>query len=193
MLKKTLLSLAIAASSVGLTACNLSSIADNNTVDTNPAVSGTEGNTGPTKPIFSAANSTLPLSVDLLYIDASITDGTASTDDTTPPVTTAINSLEGSSTVAPIDIEFTAGLDIDSIQEKYAVNLIKLRNAGDDPRIDALYLSDSIIPISAENNQTVFSDESDQPVLGEDYDVSFFLLDDGETQNLRISLINPYQ
>jgi pimeloyl-ACP methyl ester carboxylesterase len=193
MLKKTLLSLAIAASTVGLTACNLSSIADNNTVDTNPAVSGTTGNTGPTKPIFSAANKTLPLMIDLLYIDAAITDGTASTDDTTPPVTTALNSLEGSSTVAPIDIEFTAGLDIDSIQEKYAVNLIKLRNAGDDPRIDALYLSDSIIPISAENNQTVFSDESDQPVLGEDYDVSFFLLDDGKTQNLRISLINPLE
>jgi hypothetical protein len=193
MLKKTLLSLAIAASTVGLTACNLSSIADNNTVDTNPAVSGTTGNTGPTKPVFSAANGTLPLSIDFLYIDASITDGTASTNDTTPPVTTAINSLEGSSTVTPIDIEFTSGLDIDSIKEKYAVNLIKLRNAGDDPRIDALDLLDSIIPISAENNQTIFSDESDQPVFGEDYDVSFFLLDGGETQNLRISLINPLE
>ena len=107
MLNKTLLSFAIASSTMGLTACDINSIADNNNVDAAPIASGAPGSAGPTSPIFSAARQTLPLMNDLLFLNAPITDGTASAGDSKPPVTTALNSIEGSSTVAPIDIEFT--------------------------------------------------------------------------------------
>jgi pimeloyl-ACP methyl ester carboxylesterase len=187
MLKKTLLSLAIASSTIGLTACNISSISGNNKVDDTPV----KGGNAPTSPIFSAALKTLPLMNDLIFLDASITDGTASAGDSVPPVTTALNSIAGSSTVAPIDIEFTAGLDVASLQELYSVNLIKLRNAKDDPSIDASDLLGSIIPVSESLGVSPTDDPVQQPVLNEDYSVSFFTLNDGKTPNLRISLINP--
>ncbi|MFT7374274.1 MAG: hypothetical protein ACI9T9_002980, partial [Oleiphilaceae bacterium] len=43
MVKKTLLSLAIATSMAGLTACNLSSTADNDAVATDPILAGQAG------------------------------------------------------------------------------------------------------------------------------------------------------
>jgi pimeloyl-ACP methyl ester carboxylesterase len=187
MLKKTLLSLAIASSTIGLTACNISSISGNNKVDDTPV----KGGDAPTSPIFSAALKTLPLMNDLIFLDASITDGTASAGDSVPPVTTALNSIAGSSTVAPIDIEFTAGLDAASLQELYSVNLIKLRNAEDDPSIDAQDLLGSIIPVTESLGVSPTDDAAQQPVLNVDYSVSFFTLNDGKTPNLRISLINP--
>jgi pimeloyl-ACP methyl ester carboxylesterase len=189
MLNKTLLSFAIASSTLGLTACNISSITDNNKVDDSPINFGDS----PTSPVFSAANKKLPVMTDLVFINAPITDGTASADDTLPPVTTALNSISGSSTVAPIDIEFTAGLDIASIQKEYSVNLIKLRNAKDDSSIDPLDLLGSIIPVTESLNISPTDDEASQPVAGVDYSVSFLTLDDGKTPNLRISLINPLE
>jgi hypothetical protein len=191
MLNKTLLSFAIASSTMGLTACDINSIADNNNVDAAPIASGAPGSTGPTSPIFSAARQTLPLMNDLLFLNAPITDGTASAGDSKPPVTTALNSIEGSSTVAPIDIEFTAGLDVATLQELYSVNLIKLRNAEDDPRIDALDLLESIIPVSESRGLSPIDDLAQQPVRDVDYSVSFLTLDDGRTPNLRIRLLNP--
>jgi hypothetical protein len=193
MLNKTLLSLAIASSTMGLTACNINSIADNNEVDATAVTAGAPGSVSPTSPIFSAARKTLPVMTDLVFLDAPITDGTASADDTLPPVTTALNSISGSSTVAPIDIEFTAGLDIASIQKEYSVNLIKLRNAKDDPRIDALDLLGSIIPVTESLQLSPTDDLNQQPVLDVDYSISFLMLDDGKTPNLRISLINPLE
>ena len=118
MVKKTLLSLAIAASTAGLTACNISSTADNNEVATDPVTAGTAGNLGLTTPIFSAANSKLPLANDLIFaINSQLADGqpgkdgTADLDDTIPPVTTAINKLDGFSTSAAHYINFTAALN----------------------------------------------------------------------------------
>ena len=192
MLKKTLLSLAITASTAGLTACNISSISDNNEVDSSPVTAGTAANPGLTTPVFSAANKTLPLINDLLFASASVTDGTASAGDSQPPVTTALNSIDGASIVAPIDIEFTADLDAASIQHPLAVRLIKLRNAEDDPRIDALDLAGSILPVANEKwGGNPIDDTADQPVWGTDYTVSFLALDDGKTPVLRINLINP--
>jgi hypothetical protein len=185
MLNKTLLSLAIASSTMGLTACNISSITDNN------KVADTAVTDAPTSPIFSAALKTLPLMNDLIFLDASITDGTASAGDSVPPVTTALNSIAGSSTVAPIDIEFTAGLDVATLQELYSVNLIKLKNAEDDPGIDALDLLGSIIPVTESLGVSPTDDLAQQPVRDVDYSVSFLTLDDGKTPNLRISLLNP--
>ena len=194
MVKKTLLSLAIAASTAGLTACNISSTADNNEVTTNPVTAGTAGNLGLTTPVFSAANKTLPLINDLLFANASVTDGTASAGDSQPPVTTALNSIEGASLVAPIDIEFTADLDAASIQHPLAVRLIKLRNAEDDAGIDALDLVGSILPAVARNaawGRSPIDSHDDQPVWGTDYTVSFLALDNGATPVLRINIINP--
>jgi hypothetical protein len=193
MVNKTLLSLAIAVSTAGLTACNLSSTADSDAVATNPVTAGLPGNLGLTTPVFSPANSNLPLINDLLFASASITDGTASAGDSTPPVTTALNSIDGASIVAPIDIEFTSNLDAATINDSFSVNLIKLRNAQDDPRIDALDLSGSIIPVSTELWAGNPIDDDGQPVPDEDYSVSFLTLDDGETSVLRINLINPLE
>jgi pimeloyl-ACP methyl ester carboxylesterase len=128
---------------------------------------------------------------DLIFLDGSITDGTPSADDSVPPVTTALNSISGSSTVAPIDIEFTDALDVATLQELYSVNLIKLRNAKDDPSIDAANLLGSIIPVTESLQLSPTDDQAQQPVPGVDYEVSFLTLDDGKTPNLRISLINP--
>jgi hypothetical protein len=193
MVKKTLLSLAIAASTAGLTACNISSTADNNSVSTNPVTAGTAGNLGLTTPVFSAANANLPLINDLLFASAAITDGTASAGDSLPPVTTALNSIDGASIVAPIDIEFTSNLDAATIDDTFSVNLIKLRNAQDDPRIDALDLSGSIIPVATELWGGNPIDDQGQPAPGVDYSVSFLTLDDGKTSVLRINLINPLE
>ena len=197
MVKKTLLSLAIAASTAGLTACNISSTADSNKVDSSAVTAGTAANPGLTTPVFSAANQTLPLINDLLFANASVTDGTASAGDSQPPVTTALNSIDGASIVAPIDIEFTADLDAASIQHPFAVRLIKLRNAKDDAGIDALDLGGSILPAVARNavawGGSPVDAQAEQPVLGTDYSLSFLTLDDGETRVLRINLINPLE
>ena len=197
MVKKTLLSLAIAASTAGLTACNISSTADSNKVDSSAVTAGTAANPGLTTPVFSAANQTLPLINDLLFANASVTDGTASAGDSQPPVTTALNSIDGASIVAPIDIEFTADLDAASIQHPFAVRLIKLRNAKDDAGIDVLDLGGSILPAVARNavawGGSPVDAQAEQPVLGTDYSLSFLTLDDGETRVLRINLINPLE
>ena len=190
MLKKTLLSLAIAASTAGLTACNISSTADSAEVDSSYVTAGTAESPGYTTPVFSAANATLPLINDLIFANASVTDGTASAGDSIPPVTTALNSIDGASIVAPIDIEFSAALDEASLQEALSVNLIKLRNSKDDPRIDALDLAGSIMPVAAElwGGNPI---DTEQPMPGTDYTVSYLTLDDGAVPVLRINLLNP--
>ncbi len=196
MVKKTLLSLAIAASTAGLTACNISSTSDSNKVATDPINAGQPGHPGnstATMPIFSAANSNLPLINDLIFASASVTDGTASAGDTQPPVTTAMNSIEGASIVAPIDIDFTGALDAASLNTPLAVNIIKLRNAVDDPRIDALDLSGSILPIAEELWGGNPIAPTGQPIVGTDFTVSYLSLDDGSSPVLRINLLKPLE
>ncbi|MEK9713219.1 MAG: hypothetical protein VW258_11690, partial [Thalassolituus sp.] len=136
MVKKTLLSLAIAATAAGLAGCNTSG---DYSVDTKAVTAGGEGSTPSViTPVFSAANAKLPLFSDFIFANAAVTDGTASVGDSQPPVTTALNSAEGASVSAPIDIEFSGDLDPSSLTSPLAVNLIKLRNAADDSAIDAL-------------------------------------------------------
>ncbi|MBL4797265.1 MAG: hypothetical protein JKY50_07615 [Oleispira sp.] len=196
MVKKTLLSLAIAASTAGLTACNISSTTENNVVDSDPINAGQPGHPGnstATMPIFSAANSTLPLINDLIFASASVTDGTASAGDTQPPVTTALNSIDGASIVAPIDIDFTGALDAASLNTPLAVNIIKLRNAVDDPRIDALDLAGSILPIADELWGGNPIAPTGQPIVGTDFTVSYLSLDNGSSPVLRINLLTPLE
>src|SRR5690554_3875561 len=140
MVKKTLLSMAIAAAVVSLAGCNVSTTDKyDNSVDLTPSTAGQPGSTPSVfSPVFSAANSQVPLAIDFLFADAGDSDGTANTADTSPPVTTAINKLDGFSTVAPIYIEFNSEIDADTVVAGKTVFLVKLSNAEDDPDIDAL-------------------------------------------------------
>jgi hypothetical protein len=68
MVKKTLLSLAIALSTAGLTACNISSTADSNEVVTDPILAGQAGQVPSTvTPLFNPARAQLPLATDFLF------------------------------------------------------------------------------------------------------------------------------
>ncbi|MFC3150649.1 hypothetical protein ACFOEK_06405 [Litoribrevibacter euphylliae] len=127
MLKKSLLSLSIAAG-MGLAGC--SGTDSTGTTGPNGGVIPVGGD-GNTKVIYSPEQGLLPLQSDLLFVDAASTDGTANTDDTTPPVTTAINDLDGWSTVSQIDIAFDGSIDSESLDTDPAsstqnVFLIKL-------------------------------------------------------------------
>jgi pimeloyl-ACP methyl ester carboxylesterase len=128
MVKKTLLSIAIAASVASLAGCNVSTTdKHDNKVAQTPVTAGKPGSVPATvAPVFSAANGQVPLAIDLLFAKAATTDGTADTADTTPPVTTALNKLDGFSTVAPIYIEFNSALDADSVVAGKTVFLAKL-------------------------------------------------------------------
>ncbi|MFC3678828.1 hypothetical protein [Bacterioplanoides pacificum] len=194
MVKKSLLSLAIAASVAGLTGCQISSVENNNQVDSNPVTAGQPGSTpARVAPIFSAGSKNLPLFNDLLFADASVTDGTASADDTQAPVTTALNSIDGAPVSAPIDIEFNAPIDADSLAKPFTAVLIKLRNSSNDPAIDALDIESIAANSPLVGDQPNVLADVDQPVFGEDYTVSFLGLDDGNTPTLRINLLKPLE
>ena len=189
MVKKTLLSLAIAASTAGLTACNISSTADNNEVAVSPVLSGTPGfEVSTVTPQFQPTNNAgpvVPLNIDLLFADAQTTDGTANTADTTPPVTTAINKLAGFSTTAAIYMNFTGALDPDTVAAGQSVHLVKLKNANDDTSIDAL----DIASIAATGGLAA----ADQPVGGVDYEANYITLDNGATHTIQILPKTPLE
>ena len=182
MVKKTLLSLAVAAATAGLAGCNISSVeGDNNKVDLSPVTAGSAGSTpSSVAPIFSAGSRQLPLNIDLLFADASTSDGTANTADTTPPVTTAINKLDGFSNTAAIYVNFNAALDPDSVIAGQTVFLIKLKNAEDNAAIDAL----DITSIVANGGASPVA--ADQPEGGTDYDARYITLDGGATHAIQI-------
>ncbi|MFT6448731.1 MAG: hypothetical protein ACJAW8_001082 [Oleispira sp.] len=197
MVKKTLLSLAIAASTAGLTACNISSTADNNEVATDPVTAGTAGNLGLTTPIFSAANSKLPLANDLIFaINSQLADGkpgkdgTANVDDTIPPVTTAINKLDGFSTSAAHYINFTAALNPATVIAGQTVFLIKLKNGTDSAAINPLDLQTII------DNGGASPFSATQPVdnLGNPlYEANYVTLDGGATHTIQILPKTPLE
>lgn len=164
MVKKTLLSLAIAATAAGMTGCNISSVQGNNKVDEtaiktgDPALGGKAADT--VSPIFSPATSKLPLANDLIFavnsgegVVAGVTpgaDGTADLDNREKnPVKTAINDLDGFSTVAPIDIPLNGLLSESSLgNTSGGVLLIPLKNASHSPTV-------GITPIDPLNIQTI--------------------------------------
>jgi len=127
MLKKSLLSLAIAAG-MGLAGCSGTDSTGSTGPNGGVVPVGGDGNT---RVIYAPETGDIPLATDLLFADASSTDGTANTADTTPPVTTAINDLDGWSTVSQIDIAFNdsidpASLSTDPSSTSQNVFLIKL-------------------------------------------------------------------
>lgn len=123
MVKKTLLSLAIAATTVGLAGCNISSVEKHNdNVDPTPVSSGT-GTVQPAtvSAIFNPARATLPLATDFLFSGS--TDGTVvyakgdvdiivdgATNPDYNPVYDAISDLDGFSTVGQLMIPFSGSL-----------------------------------------------------------------------------------
>lgn len=192
MVKKTLLSLAVATALASMAGCNVSTTDKyDDSVNSTPTESGKPG-TAPSvvAPIFSAGSKALPLFNDLIFADAATTDGTASADDTQPPVTTALNSIDGSPVAAPIDIEFNAALASASLQKPFSVVLIKLNNDRDltDKNIEVLDLKTIVANSPGENPIA-----EDQPEFGSDYTVSYLDLDDGNTPTLRINLLKPLE
>jgi len=104
MYKKTLLSATIA-SVLTLTGCLDSGKTENFNKNTGPGV--LPASAIGTYPIFDPAVSKLPIPIDLIF-DKVAKDGTFSVPNSPPnPVTTALNSLSGASTVAPIDIKIS--------------------------------------------------------------------------------------
>jgi pimeloyl-ACP methyl ester carboxylesterase len=186
MVKKTLLSLAIALSTAGLTACNISSTADSNEVETNPILAGQPGQVAnSTAVVFSAARGQVPVAIDFLFADAPTTDGTASTADTTPPVTTMINDLAGFSATASIDIAFSAALDPATVNAGSSVWLVELKSKEDSALIDPLDLAS----IASEANP--FAGGTDQLAPGVDYVAEYVEMDNGATPSIRIHPLKP--
>src|SRR5690554_6199327 len=186
MVKKTLLSMAIAAAVVSLAGCNVSTTdKHDNSVDLTPSTAGQPGSTPSVfSPVFSAANSQVPLAIDFLFADAGDSDGTANTADTSPPVTTAINKLDGFSTVAPIYIEFNSEIDADTVVAGKTVFLVKLSNAEDYLGIDAL----DIDTILAANPANPFSPN---PITPADYEAR--AIDMNGTPAIQVLLKKPLE
>ena len=128
MFKKTLISLAVA-SSLGLTGCFSGSNSGGND---NPKPQYSADSLGKTYPIFNPAKGQLPLPNDLIF-DSTQKDGTFGVDDTTPPVTTALNELSGASTIAPAVIQTSGQLDASTVIAGKTVHLIELAYASGDP------------------------------------------------------------
>ncbi|MGO1660101.1 MAG: hypothetical protein ACTHYN_16020 [Marinobacter sp.] len=129
MFKKTLISLAVA-SSLGLTGC-LSGSDDGGNADPDYQISNPDID-GKTWPIFNPVTSKLPIPNDLIF-DSELGDGTFGVDDTSPPVTTALNELSGASTVAPAVIQFNGQIAKDSAVYGKSVFLLELEYASGDP------------------------------------------------------------
>lgn len=188
MVNKTFLSLAIAAVSAGLAGCNISSVDGNDKVDARPIESGAADATPErVAPIFSAGKRDFPLNIDFLFAEASTTDGTAKLDDTTPPVTTAINRLDGFSTAANMYVKFNADLDPETVVAGQTVFLVKLKNADDNAAIDAL----DIASIVANSGGSPVA--SDPLVPGTDYEARFITLDNGNTPVIQILPKTPLE
>lgn len=135
MYKKTLLSVAIA-SAISLTGCldradnENEKHQENAGVKTNPpALTQTEieqiVQSQGTYPVFNPALAELPIPIDLIF-DREAGDGSFSVGDSAPPVTTALNSLSGASTVAPIDIAISGDIDGSSLNGTPLISLSPL-------------------------------------------------------------------
>src|SRR5690554_6121648 len=184
MVKKTLLSMAIAAAVVSLAGCNVSTTDKYDNKIINEGVQ--YGPASSVYPIFAPEAGQVPLAIDFLFADAADSDGTANTADTTPPVTTALNKLDGFSTVAPLYIEFSADLDPSTVVAGQSVFLVKLRNGVDDPSIDAL----NIDTILASNPTNPFSSK---PITPASYEARYITMDDGRTPAIQILLKEPLE
>ncbi|QQD20738.1 hypothetical protein GJQ54_02665 [Oceanospirillaceae bacterium ASx5O] len=164
MVKKTLLSLAIAATAAGLAGCNVSTTDKYDNKIINEGVDYLDKDQASAYPIFAPEAAKLPLAIDFLFADAATSDGTANTADTTPPVTTAINKLDGFSLIAPIYIEFSADLDPATVKAGQTVFLAKMNNGTKDGKPE---------PLLANTNDPFSTD----PIMPTDYEARVVELD----------------
>ncbi len=207
MLKKSLLSLAVAASLAGVSGCNISSTSGNNDVsDLQP--SNDPVALGKVYPLFDPAKAVFPLGADFLMRAAADTDGTAETgkagQSDESPVTNAIDDLDGGiSTVAPIDITLSGAIDVSTVVAGTTVHLVRLPNAADAQTMtfptgtsaetfDALDL-ETIAPlydtsVVAANAAAI---ATSQPVAGTDYDVTVIGFDGATDNVIRIRPLTP--
>jgi hypothetical protein len=175
MVNKTLLSLAIAVSTAGLTACNLSSTAGSDAVATDPILAGQAGQVPSTvTPLFNPARAQLPLATDFLFgfpknadgspvypedADGTLYNAGAYTTDSDGnreliavgaagynPVINALNEMDGVSINAEIDIPLSG--DIDAATIIPGKNVILLALNYDDPITGDLIVGES--PFKAE-------------------------------------------
>jgi hypothetical protein len=134
MFKKAIMSAAIA-STLALSGCldsgepntsNAGALTDPGSFSESPGVF----------PVFSPSEGALPIPNDLLF-DSVAGDGSFLVADSAPPVTTALNSLSGASTIAPIDIAFNDLVDPATIkgpgEADQNVWLVALDYASGDP------------------------------------------------------------
>jgi len=133
MLKKSLLSLAVSASVLGLAGCNISSTTDSAGNAPASQLEREETLSQFVYPLFDPVNTVLPIGIDLIFAAASATDGTA--DAGLPagnPVIDAINDLDGGiSTLAPIDLKLSGSVDPATVNAMSTVWLVRLPNAAD--------------------------------------------------------------
>src|SRR5690554_5290089 len=184
MVKKTLLSMAIAAAVVSLAGCNVSTTDKYDNKIINEGVQ--YGPASSVYPIFAPEAGQVPLAIDFLFADAGASDGTTNTADTCPAVTTAINKLDGFSTVAPLYIEFSADLDPATVQAGETVILVKLANAKDHSSIDAL----DLVTILEATNGVPFSPKGIAPTS---YEANVISMNDGRTPAIQILLKEPLE
>lgn len=191
MLKKSLLSLAVTASLVGMSGCNISSTTDNaGAQPSTQALNEKAKEALGVIPVFDAIQSKLPLGIDLLFAKAGTTDGTADTGRAgtrnESPVSNAIDRLDGGIGVStPIDIPMSGSVDGD---QSFAgkVFLIALANASTDPLITSLDVKDIL-------GQGLSAVQASQPAYGTDYRVETISVNGGTDNTIRIVPLKPLQ
>lgn len=190
MVKKSLLSLAIAASVTGMTGCNISSTDNNKSINQTPIKAGQPGfQSSNAAPIFSAARSELPVGVDLVFSKASYTDGTVDVGDPDGnPVLAGLNTLDGFSITAPIDIQFSADLDPASVVAGKTVFLVKLtangetHGAGTYAGIDPLDLNSIGVAVGLNNKVAITKKDDDTQKLYTDIAGNKYYKDDDDSK-----------
>src|SRR5690554_5466793 len=176
MVKKTLLSMAIAAAVVSLAGCNVSTTDKYDNKIINEGVQ--YGPTSSVYLIFAPEAGQVPLAIDFLFADAGASDGTANTaPDSENPVITALNKLDGFSTVAPLYIEFSEAIDANTVEAGKTVFLAKLNPKGG----EALVVDET----------NPFNTSS--PITPAAYEARAITLDDGRTPAIQILLKKPLE
>src|SRR5690554_5300136 len=176
MVKKTLLSMAIAAAVVSLAGCNVSTTDKYDNKIINEGVQ--YGPTSSVYPIFAPEAGQVPLAIDFLFADAGASDGTANTaPDSENPVITALNKLDGFSTVAPLYIEFSEAIDANTVEAGKTVFLAKLNPKGG----EALVVDET----------NPFNTSS--PITPASYEARYITMDDGRTPAIQILLKEPLE
>ncbi|MCP5326054.1 MAG: Ig-like domain-containing protein [Oceanospirillaceae bacterium] len=180
---------------VSTSGCKISSVEDNNVVDT-PAVTGSGAESNPAVyPKFAPLNgvAVVQFGSDFIFKKAVESDGTADTGlagtSAENAITKAIDDLDGWSTTAAIDIPFNDSIDPDSISSSLPtqnVFLIKLAGGVGNSQVDAL----DFAQIGALGTGAVAS-----PNLtgGVDYTAAVISIDGGTNNVLRIYPKKPLE